>query len=58
MPDCPHPSSLIYFDRYNAILESWEVCDLCHEKFNVVTHYNATSQHVDEWSNVYYERRT
>lgn len=56
---CTHPSRLIYFDRFNTVLESWEVCDECGEKFNVETHMHpGDAPLLDEWSTTYYTPRS
>jgi hypothetical protein len=31
---CTHPEGLVYFDRFNAVILCWQVCDTCGAKFN------------------------
>jgi len=31
---CTHPEGLVYFDRFNAVILCWQVCDTCGVKFD------------------------
>jgi len=31
---CTHPEGLVYFDRFNAVILYWQVCDICGATFN------------------------
>jgi hypothetical protein len=34
MIECPHSEVLVYFDRFNACIEYWEICDACGARIN------------------------
>ena len=34
MNNCPHETSLVYFETTNGQVHSWEICDECGERFN------------------------
>jgi hypothetical protein len=31
---CTHPEGLVYFDRFNAVILCWQVCDTCGATFD------------------------